>query len=404
MFRAKKENEGEITQYTDESVGRTKAEFDFEHFVKSAVVPTRLTKGWRDRFLSAIIILFGFGTDLVTVLASRIKAGKIVWLWPERIPLGKLTLFVGYPDNGKSMVATDVAATVTTGRVWPDERNGLRACDVLFFADEDDPADTTVPRLMASGANLDRISFGEMPCANSGQLQIERQMQLDTDIEAIEKHLDNNPNIKLIVLDPVSNYLGNAKMIDEQAVRRVLSPLQKLAAKKFVAILGIMHLNKKQGLQVINRIGGAMAFVGVARAVWLFNADKDQQGSFHMLPVKKNIGKRVGGLKYRIATREVEIDGEAVQQPYVEWGGKSHLSAYELLEARPQGRPREEREEAAQWLTRSLADGPKPSTEVEAECEAAGISYRTLERVKDEPNSPFESFRADDRWSWRLRD
>jgi hypothetical protein len=44
-------------------------------------------------------------------------------------------------------------------------------------------------------------------------------MRVDIDIAAIEEHLDRYPNTKLIVLDPVSNHLGDIKMNDEQSVR-----------------------------------------------------------------------------------------------------------------------------------------------------------------------------------------
>ena len=58
------------------------------------------------RLRSLIGIVLGFGDDIVTVVASSIRPKKVEWLWPNRVPLGKLTLFVGDPDNGKSMVAT----------------------------------------------------------------------------------------------------------------------------------------------------------------------------------------------------------------------------------------------------------------------------------------------------------
>ena len=37
------------------------------------------------------------------------------WLWPDRIPLGKLTLIAGEPGQGKSFLTMDLAARVTTG-------------------------------------------------------------------------------------------------------------------------------------------------------------------------------------------------------------------------------------------------------------------------------------------------
>lgn len=357
--------------------------------------------GWGKRVLSIIGLVFGFGDDLLSIMnASKIKPKKIQWLWTDRIPLGKLTLFVGNPDNGKSMAATYVAATVTSGAKWFNAENTLSPSDVLIFANEDDPEDTAVPRLMAAGADLQRVGFGRIFSDISGATEKEREMQLDKDIAIIKKTLEENPAIRLVIVDPVSNYLGATKMFDEQAVRRVLAPLNTLASETGVTILGVMHLNKKGDLKPINRVGGAMAFVGVARAVWLFGAEEKQNDLFYMLRLKNNIAERSGGLMYRIATKPVEIEGEEVPQPYIEWLGETEKSADSLLTPRPAGRPDDERQDGAEWLKRYLSEGPRPSTEVEAQCGAAGIKYRTLQRAKDDIG--VKSVKRGEQWYWEL--
>jgi putative DNA primase/helicase len=350
------------------------------------------------RLRSLIGIVLGFGDDIVTQLASTINPKKVEWLWPNRVPLGKLTLFVGDPDNGKSMVATYVAATVTTGRAWFDEKNSVPAGEVLIFASEDDLNDTAVPRLMAAGADRNKVHFATM---RGGQTKEEREMQLTSDGEAIKKFLDENANIRLVVIDPVSNYLGHANMNKEQEVRKALTPLQKLVAETSVAIIGIMHLNKKADSQPIHRIGGAMAFVGVARAVWLFFRDLKDADVLHMVPVKKNIGKRISGLKYQIITKPVKIGEEDVPEPYLDWLGYPDQTGDDLLLPKPAGRPRDKRGDALEWLKKILSEGPLPATEIEARCEAEEFSYRTLERIKEEAG--VQSVKLDDgSWIWKL--
>ena len=357
---------------------------------------------WAGRFHTVVQTVLGLGDDIISVLANDIVPKKIKWLWPDRVPLGKLTLFVGNPDNGKSMVGTYVTAVTTTGHDWCDgAKNSVPPSEVFIFASEDDPEDTSVPRLMAAEANLKKVRFAKMISDNPNATENEREMRLDTDIAAITKALGANPNIRLIIIDPVSNYLGGTKMVDEQSVRRVLAPLQRLASETGVAVLGIMHLNKKQDLAVIHRIGGAMAFVGVARAVWLFAVDAENPKYFHMLGVKKNIGGRSAGLKYEIVTKDVEIEGEDVPEPYVEWLVPSDKSADNMLAPKPAGRPRIERDAASQWLKMFLSNGPKPAADVKAQGEAAGFEYRTLERCKDEIG--VESFREDDQWKWKVK-
>ena len=63
--------------------------------------------------------------------SSEVEPELIEWLWKNRIPLGKLTLFSGNPDVGKSLVSLDVAARLSSGRDFPDGKNTLGACDVL---------------------------------------------------------------------------------------------------------------------------------------------------------------------------------------------------------------------------------------------------------------------------------
>src|SRR5262245_7131954 len=54
--------------------------------------------------------------------ASRIQPLPLQWLWERRLPVGQLTLLAGDPGTGKSLVALDLAARVSTGALWPDER------------------------------------------------------------------------------------------------------------------------------------------------------------------------------------------------------------------------------------------------------------------------------------------
>ena len=89
-------------------------------------------------------------------------------------------------------------------------------------------------------------------------------------------------------------------------------------------------------------------------------------------------------------------------EPYVEWLGQSNKSVDDILPLKPVGRPKSERNEASEWVKQFLSKGPKPSTEVEAAGEAAGFNYRTLERVKDQPDSFVEAFRKDGKWFWKL--
>jgi len=110
------------------------------------------------------------------------------WLWPGRIPLGKLTLFAGDPGLGKSVVTLDVAARVTRGDGWPDGATaGYEAGSVIVLSAEDDPADTIRPRLDAAGADLRRVHILQAVrrAKPTGETSLEH-FSLETDLLALQ--------------------------------------------------------------------------------------------------------------------------------------------------------------------------------------------------------------------------
>ena len=81
---------------------------------------------------------------ILTCLAD-VEPRPVSWLWPGRIPLGRITLLVGRPGEGKSFLTTDAAARVTTGTPWPDGSDCPQGSVILISA-EDDPGDTIRPQ------------------------------------------------------------------------------------------------------------------------------------------------------------------------------------------------------------------------------------------------------------------
>ena len=336
----------------------------------------------------------GFALHLIK--ASTIRLKEIKWLWENRIPFGKLTLFVGNPGTAKSLVSTHIAAVITSGQKLYSS-SSVAPAEVLIFASEDDWDDTIAPRLVAAGADMDKISLEEM---KSGP-----EMRLDRDIHIMREVLAENPKIQLVIIDPVSNYLGDTKMNDEQAVRRVLIPLKSVAEETSVAIVGIMHLNKKADLQAIYRVGGATAFVGVARCVWGFCQDNQVLGEFQMLSIKQNIGKPAAGLKFKIDLKPVEIEGKAVPQPIIHWIGETDASANDGFAPPIRSAASTECDKAVEWLKAILSNAPNGTmraTEVLDGGIETGFSEMTLRRAKQKLD--VQSEQRTDGWYWQLKD
>src|SRR5208337_2012961 len=108
--------------------------------------------------------IFKYIHEIPHCKVGGVKSGKLLfkpskWLWPGVIPAGKLTLLVGDPGVGKSLLTLDIAARVTRGRPWPDCSAACAIGEVILLSAEDDPADTIKPRLLAAGAVCDLIHY-----------------------------------------------------------------------------------------------------------------------------------------------------------------------------------------------------------------------------------------------------
>lgn len=102
------------------------------------------------------------GPRLESAKASAFRISSIQWFWPNRFALGKLGLIAGLPDRGKGLLTSDMIARATKGDRWPCNEGRAIQGNVLLLTAEDDIEDTVVPRLIAAGANLDRVVIVKM--------------------------------------------------------------------------------------------------------------------------------------------------------------------------------------------------------------------------------------------------
>jgi putative DNA primase/helicase len=290
-----------------------------------------------------------------------------------------VTLLVGDPGRGKSLLALDMAARVTTGAPWPDQEpqdGDQYPADVVLLTAEDDTADTVRPRLEAAGGDPARVVVVRAlrrPGAEGDQM-----FSLAHDIKVLEACIGQCDDARLVVMDPVSAYLEGADAHSNEGLRTVLAPLRSLAERTGVAALAINHLTKKSDTAVMYRAMGSMAFVAAARAVWAVGPDRQTAGRLLFLPVKCNLAGGLTGLAYRIVP-----SAQSPDVPVLAWEpGAIALSAEEALDARINALTR--REQAGMWLESVLANGPVPAAELEKQALATGLSLMTLRRAKRE--------------------
>ena len=322
---------------------------------------------------------------LVLTPASKIDPEPVVWAWEDngygRIPAGSLSLFAGREGTGKSSFLIWLAAKITTGTLAGSLHGAPRS--VIYLAVEDSWKYTIVPRLIASGANLDLVYRAEVET-------------IEGDTYALSLPLDNSllrdaiaaNDIALVALDPLLSAISDKldTHVNRQ-VRQALDPLVRIADQTGAIIAGIAHFNKSAGADASSLITGSGAFKDVARSIFAFAADDEGQV---ITETKNSLGlSNLPSLAYRIIEAIVPTPtGDSKVGRFV-LDGETDRSVQDILSDQSSGEERDEKARAEDFLRKALSDGPKPTREIEEEArEAHGIAKRTLERARRDLRIP----------------
>ena len=345
---------------------------------------------------------------------SDVRSERLRWLWPNRIPLGKLTLLVGNPGVGKSFLTIYMAAQISRGRAWADSAERSKPGTTIILTAEDDIGDTVKIRAEAGGADLSKIialdAYTTMIVDEETGKSSSKVMglyDLSKDLDVLIKEVENHPDTRLVVIDPISAYMGGKNSNSNTEVREFLHPLVNLAKERSIAIIGISHLNKNQNAAAAYRTLGSIGFTAAARAVWLVAEDIDEPGRKLLIPSKGNLSKHATGLAFRlmdipVATPDGMADGAycAFEPDPIDITADDVL----VVPMRDKKRPAK-RDKAGEWLQGFLRDGPKKAVEVFYEGDVAGFSEKTLKRAKQQKD--IQAIRMFDEngighWKWSL--
>jgi hypothetical protein len=305
------------------------------------------------------------------VLMSDVVCEEVTFLWPGRIPLGKLTTFDGDPGLGKSMVTVDLAARVSTGRPMPDGSVGVKGGVILIGA-EDGLGDTVAPRLAAAGADMSKIlHLGMIKAGNRGDFLF----TIDDVCLGILRDAIAAMDAKLVIIDPLMAHLGEkTNSFKDQDVRRALSPLAQLADETGAAILMVRHLSKSHGGNALYAGGSSIGIIGQARAGFLIAVDPDDEAWRIFAPTKSNLAPKAPALRFRLE----DVPGH--NQPRVKWGGVSAHTANALVS--PTTEDTSAVGEARTFLLEQLADGPVAATVIQSEATREKHAQKTLRRAQ----------------------
>jgi len=305
---------------------------------------------------------------------SLVEPKQIEYLQPEIIPLGMITSIVSQEGVGKSTLASSITAYVTQGKPWPNAPDVPNPKGhVIVFSHEEDVACVLVPRLTANGADRKRVIAGDSLIKTKGG--DEQAFDIEDDIPGLEALVNDFPQTRLIVFDPITSYCQCNENSNSQ-VRQALKPLVDFAARRNIAVLALTHLNKKVALGMINRTIGSRAWSAVPRMVWGIRTEqiedtdgqKTDTDSRFLLCIKCNVGPKPKGLRFSIG------DGGRVIW-HEERLNMSMDNDCQLKSSRI--------DKASEWLREYLGNKQMTSAAIFEDGEKAGFSRNLLYRAKD---------------------
>jgi archaellum biogenesis ATPase FlaH len=291
---------------------------------------------------------------------SEIEGRQIDWLWRGRIPRGMLTLLAGDPGLGKSFLATWLASRLSTGAALPGDSGQAPGVGTVYLSAEDSAAYALQPRAARNGADLSKIIVFE-----------DSEFDIGADLEKIRAIVKTEPGIQLVIIDPLNSYLGTADYLRDPEVRAKLNPLVQFCEETRIACLAVMHLNKKTDQAGIYRIGGSIAFAGVARSILAVTQDPEDPDRRFLRPLKMNYTRKPDPLAFRI--------GEDLALAFED--GPADIGADESLTP-PTGREAVEGSFVEGWLKERLAGESADLRDILSAAKEVGISRSALFRAK----------------------
>lgn len=318
-------------------------------------------------------------THIVSRTMDEIPEERVNWLWKGFLARNKVHIIAGAGATMKSTLTLSMAATITQGGRWPD---GTRAPQghVILWTGEDDLGDTVKPRFRYAGGNQDKCTV----LTGVTEEGVERAFDPALDLELLDQECTRIRDVSFIVIDPIVVIVqkDNNNVSD---VRRALFPLQKLAEKHNLVILGIQHFNKgSKGKDPVERITGSGGWSQAPRIVLATAPIVDGEGKdptkYVFACIKTFAKKQKGGFEYGF---EEEPKTEIARTV---WGRHLDGTGHAILTEAEGGEDGESKLGAAKkFLKALLANGKSVNGfELSDKIEEGGIKWQTYIRARND--------------------
>jgi putative DNA primase/helicase len=320
-------------------------------------------------------------SDVELGCISEVDMKEVDWLWEDHLARGKITMLAGDSALGKSQISIKLAAAFTNGSEWPDNNGTAPLGSVIFITAEDAIDDTVAPRLVAAGANTDRVHYLKSVHVDDKP----RSFNIQTNMDAIARKVRELGDVVMVVIDPITAFLGGGNEVDTHRtadVRAALLPLEQFAAELHVAVLCITHPPKSPSTKALNFIAGSGAFTHAPRLVFMVIEDPELPGRNLMLAVKNTLSRKADGIGYSIISRSVGPN-DSIRTSMIEWDSLAvRMNADEVLVALAEKRKAKAQDKAEGFLRSHMESGRDYlGNDLRKQAADVGINERTLDRA-----------------------
>lgn len=306
--------------------------------------------------------------------ATTYTEERTLWLWEKhggRIPLGELTILAGKGGVGKSTIFAMWAAWLTRGTMEGEFYGTPR--NIIYVVNEDSISKTVLPRMLAAGADINRVFFLEVETEKGADA-----LRLPEDSERLRDAVDWN-DAAAVFVDPFSSNIEAQNRNDQGEMRRAFQSVRAIAEEAQIAILGLAHFKKENVSNAVDAIMGSSEQGNVVRAVLSAVRDEEEDGKFLLSQEKNNLGKTDFPGWYYTIESAVTPAGNPTSK--IKLGQQSDESGSDKMQEAVTG---QSKSSAIEWLPAYLLEnGPTMwPTIKDAAKKDLGVSEATLKRAR----------------------